>query len=624
VRQDGREEQLATDDETRAEELLRRHATYTTAHGLHVVTAEGVGSGAVQPWATTLSGIAAPRRRAPSLADKIVVVADETAFGLHRMSIDEVRELVAPLPYTVATIWAARMLRSLWPVRDDPEGQLQLAAEVFGAGPFIGRCQEFLRSSQVGERRYLFSEQTLHVLERIVLESARPDEDYEWPEDAEGKMRRAMLGCTSVVTAGSVGAQGDADDADKWLGFFAQNGAYNANDDPLLAYQRTWRIYVELAQTDEARAHPQFVDFGALSQAASGAGLRDLFSVGFAAMATAHLKDHVEPAEEALIQPFEQFLSTTALAADHAIFTEALTAPRDFYAKAFVRSRDDPLRLAWETTPFQQKPFLRLPGNRLLSLSPRALQSWLTDGVHYRLRDQAGRGGFDAFVGSLFETYIHEVFAAALRDRPSGAGRVHADEPYGKGGGELTSDVALDYGRDLVLFEVISTRLPLGVRAVRDDSELATYLQRTILDKVKQLDRVVDDLLVGKAALDGVDMTHVDRVWPIVVGIGEMVETELLWDRVRQHIGGLLQQDVCEPLTLLGVQDAEVFAGMIAAGDDAIDLLQEKQRTGYAQTGWVNWVTATRSPLPPRLPALQDRWNQLSQEAVRVLQLPAG
>lgn len=614
---------MASDYEIRAEELLRRHVTYTTPHGLHVVTARDAGSSAEQSWATTLTGTVAPVRRPPNLADKIVVVADETAFGLRRLSIDEVRELVAPLPYTVATIWAARMLRSLWLVRDDPEGQLQLARQVFGAGPFIARCQEFLRSSQLGERRYLFSEQMLHVLERIVLESARADEDYEWPEGAEIKMRRAMLGCTSVVTAGSVGAQGDADAADKWLGFFAQNGAYNANDDPLLAYQRTWRIYVELARTDEARAHPQFVDFDALSRAASGAGLRELFSVGFAAMATAQMKDDVEPAEEALIQPFEQFLSTTALAPDHGIFTEALTAPRDFYVKAFVRSRDDAVRLAWETTPFQQKPFLRLPANRLLSLSPRALQSWLTDGVHYRLRDQEGRGGFDAFVGSLFETYIHEVFVAALPDRASGPGRVHADQAYGKGGGKSTSDVAIDYGRDLILFEVISSRLPLGVRAVRDDSELATYLQRTILDKVKQLDRVVDDLISGKAAIDGVDMTHVERVWPIVVGIGEMVETELLWDRVRQHIHGLLRQDVCEPLTVLGAQDAEVFAGMIAAGDRAIDLLWEKQSTGYAETGWVNWITATRTPLPPRLPALQDCWNQLSQEAVGVLQLPA-
>lgn len=431
-----------------------------------------------------------------------------------------------------------------------------------------------------------------------------------------------MLGCTSVVTAGSVGAQGDADDAEKWLGFFAQNGAYNANDDPLLAYQRTWRIYVELAQTEKARAHPQFADLDGLSRTASGAGLRELFSVGFAAMATAQMKDDVEPAEEALIQPFEQYLSTTALAPDHAIFTEALTAPRDFYVKAFARSRNDPVRLAWETTPFQQKPFLRLPGHRLLSLSPRALQSWLTDGVHYRLRDQAGRGGFDAFVGSLFETYIQEVFGAALPHRPPGGGRVHADEPYGKGGGELTSDVALDYGRDLILFEVISTRLPLGVRSVRDDSELATYLQRTILDKIKQIDRVVDDLISGKARLDGVDMTQVERVWPIVVGIGEMVETELLWDRVRQDTAGLLRQDVCEPLTLLGAQDAEVFAGMIAAGDNAIELLREKQSTGYAETGWVNWITATRSPLPPRLPVLQNRWNRLTEEAVAVLQLP--
>lgn len=42
-----------------------------------------------------------------------------------------------------------------------------------------------------------------------------------------------------------------------WLGFFAQNGSYNVNSQPLLSFQRLWRVYVELPETDAARRHPQ-------------------------------------------------------------------------------------------------------------------------------------------------------------------------------------------------------------------------------------------------------------------------------------------------------------------------------------------------------------------------------
>src|SRR5205823_10375764 len=128
--------------------------------------------------------------------------------------------------------------------------------------------------------------------------------------------------------------------------------------------------------------------------------------------------------------------------------------------------------------------FLRLSDGRLALTAPRGLYSWLTDGWYYRLLDIAiARGHRDAFttyVGFLFEEYVVELLELALPNRASGDGRVNREQTYR---GEKTADAAIDYGADLLLVEVVSTRLPRGVRAEANAEELDRFLRRAVLDK---------------------------------------------------------------------------------------------------------------------------------------------
>lgn len=73
-------------------------------------------------------------------------------------------------------------------------------------------------------------------------------------------------------------------------------------------------------------------------------------------------------------------------------------------------------------------------------VSPRALQSFLTDGIYYRFLDiaaaEGSRDAYTKFVGWLVERYVVELFEQGLGPRPTGHGRVHGEQLYA---GELST-----------------------------------------------------------------------------------------------------------------------------------------------------------------------------------------
>ena len=435
----------------------------------------------------------------------------------------------------------------------------------------------------LGERLYVLGEQQLHVLQRLVLEEAS-DEDAEWGTEHDAALEAAFLGITSVVGDGAVRVQSEERGLQDWIGFLTQNGSFNAGSQPLYALVRAHRLFIELPRTQEAQQHHCAHDFDAWTAERFGLSAEELFAAGFLAQATAVMGERRDMKRTpGVLPPMSAYLSTTALAPKAAPVEDALSAPRDFFLKGFSRSKNNPLRLAWEATPFQQHPFVRLNDGQLMLTSPRGLYSWLTDGWYYRLLDIAidknERDDFTTYVGYLFETYVLELFQVALPGRGPGQGRVHGEQRYGASE-EMTSDVTVDYGDDLLLFEVISRRLPLGVRAEADQEELETHLKRTFLDKIEQLDRVrTRHTLQGMRAYPDVNPTRVRRLWPILVTAGDITESEPLWEVARRENGqpGTFA-DSRDPneLTLLDVEDVEILAGLVSAGEEINDIITAK------------------------------------------------
>jgi hypothetical protein len=605
------------------DELVAGGREYRTPSGLIVIFEQPREPLRGQGWALSPGGLSFPERPGPSLLDQMVVVCSELDLGFAPSTLDETRDLAAQLPFAPAMVVASRFAGELWLIRDEPERQLELARRVFGNAEVVDLFERFLRAGP-GNHRYLFHEQQLFVLQRLLVESALAGDQARWSATNDLDLKKALLAASSAISEGSSKLRASGREGKDWLAFLMQNSVYNATEQPDLAYQRAWRMYVELANTQTATEHPAYCELTTWHQDTFGLSLTELFAVAFAAASRAQSPDAQED-EKAIVPDTKQYLSTTTLAERHAEVREALSAPRSFYVDGFARSRNNPLRLAWETTPFMTKPFLRLPGGALCLISPRAAQSFLTDGVYYRFLDismkKGARDRYTEFVGWLLERYVQEVFEEGLGARPPGSGRVHGEQEYA---GKRTSDVVIDYGDDLVLVEVVSTRLPLGIRAESDEAELGKYLERTVTDKLGQLDRVVDDLLDGRARIPDVDIRRVQRIWPVLVTYGELLTAEPLFSYVDAKAQGLLNQAEAQPLTLLGVEDVETLAGMLAAGDELIAVLNEKLQGQYARLPFSRWVLDTRAPLPPRLPALKKRWFDLTDGLVQLLQPPGS
>lgn len=576
-----------------------------------------------QEWSISPAGFSFPSRPGPSLTDQMVVVCDEQALGLVPPStLDEVRERLRGLPYVPAAVITARIAALLWPIRDDPEQQLKLAESIFGEN--AGIIDDFRRflAEGAGPERYVFHEQQFFVLLRLILEEGDDlDGAGSWSKDDLLRLYKAMIEVTSVVQAGSSKFRNSNRTPEDWIGFLTQNSVYNATDEPLLAYQRAWRIFGELAVDVKSQAHPEFCDLAAWHRDHVGIDLDELLAVGHS-IAGRTQGSEVPVEQRPVVPPLQTYLSPTTLASRHEAVTEAFSAPRSFFVDGFRRSRENELRLAWETTPFMTKPLLRLPDGSLCLTSPRALQSFMTDGIYYRFLEIAAEEGkrdhYTGFVGWLVERYVVEVFSEAFGPRDIGNGRVTGDQEYG---GKKTSDVAVDYGDDLVLVEVVSTRLPLGVRAEADEGDLNKYLTRTIDDKLEQVDRVITDLHDKRARIPDVDITAVERIWPVLVTQGDLLPAGPLLAYVDKATEGFFEQPGVQPLTMLGLADVEMLMGMIVGGENLIDVLREKSTGEYCNLPFSRWLTDRRDPLPARPPQLEQRWFDSTDAFARLLDL---
>jgi hypothetical protein len=207
------------------------------------------------------------------------------------------------------------------------------------------------------------------------------------------------------------------------------------------------------------------------------------------------------------------------------------------------------------------------------------------------------------------------------RDRPVGGGRVHGEQPYGKG--HFSPDIAIDLGTDLVLIEVRSGQLREETRVGGDIDRFVDDIERVLLRKVRQLGARIADLLAGTAQLPDVNVRIVERVWPIVV-TGNITQTEALHDWVQRELTAPYRDARVQALVILDHEDLELLMGMVESHDlSIVEILRRRQEGPYAKLELARWANEDPgSPGVARSTYDQDRWERVTQSLNDVLQLP--
>ena len=467
------------------------------------------------------------------------------------------------------------------------------------------------------------------MLQRVLIEHARSAtlSDGATEDELRGTIA-AYFAAASVTSSADAHLEYGDPTPEEWLVYLVKNGSYNARPPNLNEFTRMHELFVELP----ARLvdHNHYCPIDSWFSDDYGLSATEQHAVGFALYILSGATDDIagpDAARGVFAPPF----AGGPLADRVEAISDLVSAPRQWYAQEFAASGADLDAIAWERAPFLRRPFLRLADGRWLLISPRTIDSWLGEGFYYRALESAQRRGqanrFFTFFGKLVETYCLDLTRSVYAgERPIGGGRVYGEQPFGPHRDKRTSDIVIDLGPDLILIEVVSARFATGVRVYGNPDVLATALERMLFKKMGQLGRVTASVLSGEAQIPEVDPAFIQRVWPVVVTGGDVMQTEFLWDRIDAELPPQLSAARVQALTVLDIGDFELLLGLVHEGHHLPDVLDGKAQGPYRRlelARWMREVLHLPAPLKQRPPILEERWEEIGRMVRDVLLIEA-
>jgi hypothetical protein len=566
--------------------------------------------------------------QAPSFYDQIYAYATEEEIGFDTTPADVVVAITEQVKFWPSMRLLSRLQRDLWGVQLDQDGQIAILNQFFGGSAFETHATRWVRQ---GDQRVLFSEQQIFALQRLVLLNAQ-DGDVEEPHTP--KEYAALLAALVAVPGSILGAQSDIGDEpapvddERWMRLFVGHGGFVGRGALRNELGRAFRLYGDTALRDDLREHRDFCPIDAWLQDQYGLSFVDMQAFGFALHAGSKMLD----ADELPTLIDDSYFNTTLLAGKAKAGLAALSEPREWYIERFAASQADARRAAFEITPFLQRPALRQPDGKVMPFAPRALEAWMSaTGNYYRLFDiardkgSATRKKFTRFNGLLVEAYVHEIVERAYPPRAQQAsiwlpGAVHREQVYKTASGEgRTPDIAIDLTPDLVLLEVTSSRLTEKSVVDADPESVRKDIEKVVTDKVEQLGSAIADIRNGVAQLPDIDMSAVERIWPLIVISEGVFQTPTLWAYIADAVEQSLTQPTVQPLTLLDLEDVEELFGLIVDGRSMVDVLRAKTSGRWAQLELALWLRASQAGAVERSPIARDHVDAAFDAVVQAL-----
>ncbi len=559
--------------------------------------------------------------RAPSELDQMAVFIDEVELGMAETTLEQLRGLARGLPFESAMLNLALLNLRVEPVLNDPDGQWELACWFYASWPdLLARYQRVRMSSQ---GRPIFSPQPIALLMRVLLDEAREEPLRELTEGEFHTLQSAVLGAHSAIESSLERLPLPSREA--VLAYELQASTF-FNRPPLLEEMARSQELLRLMRSDEV-AWGNRVPVGEWL-AAMGMTIEEQWKLGFGLSATTNAFGL--PALPRIgHEHLEQLL--TKLGFQHTPSSvPVIAASRAELQERFEALGGGAAALAWEVRPFKRSPFLRLLSGDLLLLGLPWLLSWLGEGFHYRamthaqqVRGKAELLRYTRFMGEVVERYALDLARAAMDSRAV----VMGEQRYGKGGGQRTSDVAIVRGSDLILFEVHARRVTATAAATGDVAEALREVSKLLVVKVDQVGGCIAALLAGTATLPGADIEAVERIWPVVVSVGHLMQTRNVWSYIRNKIepatARTLAADKVQPLQLLDISDYEKLLGLVEAGGDLPAMLARKAAGAFRErdlAAWLHGDLAAPSD-QPRLSALESRWEEMAVQVTRTNEL---
>jgi hypothetical protein len=571
----------------------------------------------VQPPPEIPEGMLLVVGKPPSDLDAMAVTPTAEDLGLIPLTMESVEGLLAELPFEPAMMALSIFSAGAWFAGADPARHLALAEEIFGTGrPIIGKLREFVAA---GPKHLIFNEQHLAVLMRLLITGSSSDTDgLRELEDGEvDQLLGALIAVGDPVSANSERAT-EAGSPATWAPYTVRAGLYFDHSNLGSDHGRARALFVDLFGEADPEGH-NWCDLPAwMEEDVASFQAQSAFAYSMVAWAKSQEED-LPLGGRMLAIKREGLLENQLPAEVTERLVEAISADRVELAARFAEAGESFDHLVWDRAPFEQRPFLRLSDGRMILMSPRFLHAWMGEGFYYRLLDSAAARRlpdrpersmsrrFTAFHGELMERYVLHLTEDSHRNqRRSGLATVAGERLYiGQDGSESRSpDATIAYGPELVAIEVSGGRPARRARILSDPAAMQEAIDRVVA-KLRELDHAIGDILAGRVEIDGVDLGMLQRVWPLVVVLSTILQSEMLWANIEAQAPGLFAQPLMRPPTLFSIEDYEHALGIVELGYGLPTLLEGRLDSIYKMMPPSHFFAAQR--LDPDRPRYLDQ-----------------
>jgi hypothetical protein len=568
------------------------------------------------------AGLLRAERRRP--LGNAAAYATPEAMQIKSPSLEEFLTTLKTIPLGMLLPLVCELQALLHGIEMDPENQLGLAADLFGGTPAFKPLERFIRTLP-GER-VIFCEQALTLLQLLTIRGSEDELTGLSKDEYTARIRSSIFFVSDYLEP--AGAE-SVEDRTGWLRHLTQLFEYNGKPVFGNAMARTWAIFGRL-HLHSPDINPD-VPLDRWLREDYGLGLEQQMSLGFALFAHLGTKgDGDEQFSSSLTRDtLAGIFRSMELSEEECEAAEAMIAapPSWFRAEIGEQSLE---QLSWNRIPFMQRPFIRLQSGQYLLQSPRALLSWIADGVHYRCLDAARRrdavGAYTTRVGKLTERYVLELVESTHQEpRLPGAGKVHGDKKFANG--IDSSDVTITHPNEVVLMEVASHRLTVESKRDGDQKALERDLTEMVGRRPKQIRRSIDAMKptqVGHVAtlrFQHLESARITRFWPMIVTMTPVHWTPLLEEFLAPSLAELDGRTDVEALDVIAVEDLEALVAITEqTGRPLADLLAAKQRTVGAHADVRTWISQDRHvPNIARPRYLDDALDETMNVATRLL-----
>lgn len=520
---------------------------------------------------------------------------------VEELSFEPVVELVS--------ILAARVVGA----GPDASAQFGLAEMVFADSPFVEPIRRALRENP---GTHVFAEQNIYALMQLLIDRAKSRRLSDQVDPGEPSvLNRSLLAVAALVDVDHDDLADEFADGEDWLPYLIKLSAYYSHPQVMEEVTRA-ELMLEIARSPAAQQLESYCPIDEWFERGLGFSATEQTRLMMAFATSTKAFDGAETKARISAEAVENLLRTAGLDDRRDQALSLIAATREEFRQNFAASGEGVRRLLWELRPFKSRPFLHCENGDLILLSPRFIESWLSEGFHHRALNLARKKNvaprYMAFAGRLYESHCVEIAQDTHAGMPGV--RVYGDRPYSRGKTGKTCDVAVDYVTDLVLVEATNSRFKATTLTKGGHEEAHLDLERVLVGKCRQLGVCIERVLAGEAPFPD-DLSLVKNIWPIVVSAGVPMQTPPLWNFLLEKLPNAFQRPGVRPLTLVDPEEYEVLCGLVECGHPLPDLLAQKTTEAYRYLDLKAWLADD-----PQAPRLKRRASKIERSFAEATQ----